>query len=1202
MHFLTTYGKRLPQTLSLALTSPKWLAMKMTLVLLIAFVLQASAGSFAQQVSFSGKNVSLEKVFKAIEEQTDYVVFYNYGAIRNAKVAVIEVKNIPLNRFLDLCIEGNNLRYTIMNKTIVVSLKEEQKKEMGSGNPGINSGVNLTPASIDIRGTVKDENGKPVIGASVQVKGTNKGTTTNIDGEFTLAGIDNNATLVFSSVNLLTTEIKLAGKTDIDVTLKAKISELVDVTIASVNSGYQSIPKERATGSYSYVGREQLDQRIATDIVSKLNNITSGLVFNVDAATGERKLAIRGRSTIYSNDQPLIIVDNFPYEGDINNINPNDIENVTVLKDAAAASIWGVRASNGVIVITTRKGKQNQPLKVEVLMSSSISGKPDLYYDRNYLGAADYIGIEQFLFDKGYFNANLNASNPSVPTSTYPITSPAVNIMAALRSGRISAATASDQLNKLSGVDTRQQLLKYFYRPSVNQQHAVNFSGGGDRAQYYFSVGYDQNLSNLKNNDVNRISLKNLNTFTPFRGLEVTTGIYYVQSRTRTDNTRNMVTSKPYPYIQVADEIGNGLPVVQGYNNTLTDNAINKGFYNWQFVPLDELGVNDNTRTVNDMRMNVSLKYTIIKGFSVEGKYQYEKITNTSRVLYDTSSFVVRNLVNSFASVTNGVPTKFNVPWGDILDNNLINTIAKNGRAQLNYSSTFDKHNISSVAGVEFWETRTSGTSNRLYGYAPNVGTYFNVDYSTLYNTYPSGASYIPGNISTAATLDRYRSYFGNLAYTFNNRYSVSGSARKDESNYFGVNANQRGVPLWSFGGKWILSNESFYHFNLWLPMLSLRATYGFNGNLNKMVTAFTTTRNTSNANNTGLPYQIITNAPNSNLRWERTRVINIGVDFKSKQNYLYGSLEYFDKKGLDILADNPVAPSAGYVSGSALTIRQNSGEMVTKGFDIDLASDILQGQLRWTTRLLLSHAKDKVTKIYTNYQTRQYVLNGNGNLTIGIFPNQGNPVYGIYSYRWGGLEPTTGNPQGYVNNNLSTVYASLTNPSALQDVIYNGPSRPTTYGGWTNNFSYKNITLFVNIGYKFGYYFKRSSINYNNVFIGASTGNEDYLNRWKAPGDESRTSVPSLVYTTDANRDLFYNNSEILVEKGDHIRLQDINLSYAFGNTITGKLKIKSLRIFVYASNLGIIWRANKYGIDPDLVAGPPAPKSYAFGINATF
>lgn len=1146
------------------------LAMKLLILFTVAACLQVSARGYSQTITLSLENAPLEKVFKEIKKQTGYSFVYTRAQLKNTLPITYQVKNGVLKDVLEQCFRNQPLSFVIDGRYIVVQTKAAIVQTHTPVNPPIN-----------ISGKVINEKGEPVEGVSVLIKGTQKGTTTNSDGFFELKDIDENGTLIITGVNIQTTEIKIAGKADVLISVKTKIIAGDEVI---VSTGYQVIHKERATGSFAAVNKEQFDNRVATDVISRLEGITSSLVFNKQGLLGTPELSIRGRSTIFANDQPLIVVDNFPYDGDIAHINPNDVENITVLKDAAAASIWGVRAGNGVIVITTKKGRFNQPLKVQLNNNITIGSKPDLFYSPNFLNTSDFIDLEKYLFSNGYYDADLNSLN-------FQPVSPVVDILAKQRAGLINAQEANAQIDVLKSLDVRNDISRYLFRKSVNWQNSLSITGGKDRVSYFFSIGYDKNKPGAIQSDYDRLTLITKNLFSLTKNLTVEIGVNYVQSTSKQNtNGTDINTGGPnnkniYPYAQLSDNNGHALSIVKDYRKAFVQAAEANGFLNWQYFPLTDIGLQRKKTEMFDTRINAAVRYNFLKGLSGELKYQYQRFLTQTHDLDQQESYYVRNLINQYASVnSSGVVTKLNnVPLGDILDLSNADQRSNNMRGQLNFNKYWNNNNIDAIAGVEVREIVRNTDGNRLYGYNDDLSTYQVVEQpTTFFTVYPSGNSGIiqQGPGVTGGT-DRFRSYFANVAYTYKDRYTLSASGRIDQSNFFGVKTNQRAVPLWSAGAKWIVSKENFYHIE-WLPELAFRATYGYNGNLDRTVTAITTfSYFSTGAPQTGARYAEISNIGNPELRWEKTRMFNLGFDFVLKKDALSGSVEYFQKNGIDLMGDAPLAPSSGVAQ-----LRGNFANMRGNGIDVQLVSNIFNRDFKWQTFLLFSYATDKVTKYDIKFSPETYFA-ANGN-NFNKYPIAGYPLYSVFSMPWGGLDPLTGDPRGYNTDTLTKDYSLLTSPS-LKNIIYNGPARPTYSGGLTNTLSFKGFLFSFNISYKLGYYFRRTSVNYNDLFL-RWIGNNDYSKRWQNPGDESKTNVPSLGYPIDPKRDLFYSNSEILVEKGDHIRLQYLSIGYDLSTDVLKKVHISSIRFYFLINNIGILWRANKYKIDPDF----PAP---AFG-----
>ncbi|MET1055516.1 MAG: SusC/RagA family TonB-linked outer membrane protein [Pedobacter sp.] len=1035
-------------------------------------------------------------------------------------------------------------------------------------------------AGLHLRGTVLSHtDGQPLKGATVKTTEGLSGVLTDERGFFSLTTAAHQGMLVISYVGYTTIQVayNTASRGPFKISMQPNTGVLDEVTVAT---GFQTLPKERATGSFSLVDSTSFNRSVSSDVISRLKGVSSALLFGNVTATNGLGIAVRGKSTIWANSQPLVVLDNFPYEGDLNNINPNDVENVTVLKDAAAASIWGTRAGNGVIVITTKRGRYNQPVQVSFNSNVNTGRKPDLFYERK-ISAPDFISAEKFLFEKGKYNSAINDGISAL--------TPAVEILLKARAGTITPAQSNAQLTELAKHDLRNDLLKYFYRQSVSQQYALSLRGGSDKQQYYVSGGYNKNLGQAVGNSYDRISMNASNTYSLLNHrLEISTGIIFAKSTTLNNAVSPIFgVGAIYPYATLADENGKALPIAK-YRTGFPGSKANSNLLDWGYKPLDELGFADNSVNLVDYQVSLGGKYKIIGGLNAELKYRYGKGDTETNNHYSQETYYTRNLINSYTQINSatGVVTR-PVPLGGILNVANGNYQSQNLRGQLNFNQNWkEKHQLNMLAGAEAGELNTLSNRYNLYGYDSLRETSLPVDFYNSYPNYITGASaVIPSGLGMGSLTNRTLSFFGNGAYTFLDRYTLSASARSDGSNLFGVKTNQKWAPLWSVGSGWALSKEDFYHSAL-LPYLKLRATFGYNGNIDKNVTAYLTTRITT-TNRYGALYSSVLNPPNPDLTWERIGQMNFAADFGFKNNRVTGSIEYYRKNGKDLIGDALLAPTSGYAS-----FRGNTASMKGKGLDLTLQAQALNGVFKWNTMGLFSYTKSWIT----DYQVMPL---SNPDYISGSVPKVGRDMSGIYVYKWAGLDGQTGDPQGYLNGVVSKDYASMVRGTNPLDLEYKGPSSPPVFGSLLNSFSYKGLVLSFNLIYKLGYRFRRESMNYSSLFSGTSgTGHSDFSKRWQKAGDELITNVPSMVYPANANRDNFYLQSAALIEKGDHIRLQDVQLSYGLSKKQVPMLPFRNIQLYGYVSNLGIIWRANHAGLDPD-VSAYPLPLSTALGLK---
>lgn len=1162
----------------------------MRIKLIVLFIgiamLKVTASSVnAQTISVSMENAPLEKVFSEIEKQSGYVFWYDKALLKTAKKVSIKVRSAKLTDVLDQCFQEQPLFYKIVENTIVVQEKEKPVQKTVRDNQ----------KAITISGKVTDRQNRPLTGVSVKIKSSSTIAVTDNEGKFSIAVPDRSAILIFSYVGYKILEHPVSEENNLNIRLEETSEDLGSVNV--VNTGYQSLPKERAVGSFQVIDNTLLNRSVSTNFLDRLKGVTTGLQFSNDATVRRIQtnpnfrntgVTIRGVSTFLSSTDPLIVVDNFPFEGELSSLNPNDIESVTILKDASAASIWGARSGNGVIVITTKRGKKNEKMKFDFNTNLTVAAKPDLFYSPRFVTSKDFIDVEQYLFDKGYFNSDLTN------TSNRPVVSPSVEIMAQVRANTISAAEGQARLAALAQNDVRKDLTNYVYQNAINQQYSLALSGGAENLSYRLSVGLDQNRDALIRNGFNRMVVNSLNTYNPLKNLELTIGLNYTKSKTLINNdiSSYTVNSSKYlgnifPYSQFVDDQGDHLSVINRLRESYLQESAQKGYLDWHYRPLDELELADNSTDINSMLSKISASYKIIPSLTVEVNYQNELQRIIGRKYQSQDTYFIRDLINKFSVYNTQTNTlSYNYPFGGQLDKSNYEWSSNILRGQLNYNYSRGKHAIYAIAGAEVRQLKTDGSTLSLVGYDDQFGTSVsNLNYQASYPTSPSGSALLPNNTSNiTGILNRYTSYYGNASYSFDNKYLLSGSVRRDGANLFGAKTNNKFTPLWSVGGGWKISKESFYHFDA-IPYLQLRATYGFNGNTYSKGTALLTARYSSSSI-TGAQTLVNVTAPNSELRWEKVKNINLGLDFESKGRIVSGSVEYYFKNGIDLIQPTALAPQTGFITYTA-----NTAKTQTRGIDVTLNVGIINKEIKWNMVYLFSKINDKVVSYDAPYTT----LRDRGGVI-------GEPLNALFSYKWEGLNPQTGAPIGLLNGNKSENYGQLVNNLTKDALVYSGSAIPTIFGNWRNDFAYKDFSLSVNISYSLNYFFRRASISTNYTGILTSEKHSDYSLRWQKPGDELITNVPSLVYPDNGNRSLFYAFSETHITPGDHIRLQDVRLSYDFSNLLQKTKTFKHLQAFLYAKNLGIIWRKNKFGLDPNANSAYPDPFTVSAGINANF
>lgn len=1036
-----------------------------------------------------------------------------------------------------------------------------------------------------LAGVVTDSStGKKINGVIIVDVKTGEKTSTDINGRFYFGKYIGQSPLKFSHVSFRDTLLSFPQNlSDLEIQL---IPQNVKIDEVEVSTGYQKIPKERSTGSFFHIGKDRFNEQVGAGVLDRLPAISSGLIAD-NSTTSSGRLMIRGLSTINGTKEPLIILDNFPFEGDINAINPNDIQDITILKDAAAASIWGVRAGNGVIVITTKRSQYGQKLRIEFTAHTRIGSKPDLF-SLETISSKDFIEVEEMLYGKGYYKSVINNKAKS------PLT-PIVEMLVKKDENLLSEKDYEIERNRLYNMDVRKAYLDHMYRPSLDQQYFLNLRGGTETMRWGTSAGYDRKLSNTYDLS-NRFTIRFDNQWKIGRKVKLGADLIYTTTEVSKGRTGyggiSQDSKRLYPYASFADEDGNELPISK-MNNKYLDQIRNEGkLLDWDYFPLNEYRKQENIKNSKELLFNTNLEYNLSKTILLTGRYQSAINVGRSDLLYASDSYYVRDRVNFFSKLDPGTGRILNnLPYGAILDYNNLRRDINNFRGQLDYNESFGEHDVSLLFGGEVRSAKTKVDENIIYGLNQSNLTVSNVDFTRQFPNYVTGSmSYIPNGLSLSGTTSKFLSMYSNGAYTYAKRYSVTASARRDATNLFGLRARDKWNMLWSLGGAWNVSNETFFASET-VDHLKVRGTHGYSGNIDPSMSAVNSIMFSGVNNYLNEPYARFKTYINPDLKWETVQTTNVAVDIGLLKNRLTGSFEYFIKKGVDLFGQDLIDPTAGV--GPSVT--KNVANMTGKGFDIILASrNIKKQRFGWDTDVNISYSKDKVTKYYLEPRPANSYLSERS-----ISGIEGMPVYSFYSFKWGGLDPSNGGPVGYFEGEKSMDYTNIYNNTKIEDLNYNGPVLPLWSGSMGNTLSYGDLKLTFRIMYKFGHVFRRRSIDYSSLYRN-NIGHSDYGLRWQNAGDESFTDIPSLVYPAVSLRDGFYTFSSVLAEKGDHIRLKYINLSYN-----VDKLPLSNLKgnLFLNVDNVGILWRANKYGIDPEYYSDISAPPSRMFtiGINLT-
>ncbi|MCS3556792.1 MULTISPECIES: SusC/RagA family TonB-linked outer membrane protein [unclassified Sphingobacterium] len=984
--------------------------------------------------------------------------------------------------------------------------------------------------------------------------------------------------------------LSIDGREQIIIRLLPKSIEMEEV---QVNTGYHFLPKERSTGAYSIVTEKQLQERIAPNILDRLEGIAPGLQF--DKRSGNSVMNIRGINSFGSGGiAPLIIVDNFPYTGEISNINPNDVESVNLLKDAAATSIWGARAGNGVLVINMKKPKARNELSFTA--NTSFTAKPDLRYLQE-MSSTDFIAAERLLYDKGFYKPSLTGTNARLF-----VMSPVVTLLNQVDQKLITVAEAEEKIRSFEGLDYRDDYEKYFYRTGVNQQYNLSTGANMGALGYRVSASYDSNKGNMVGEKSERLTLTSSVKYEPNR-------MFRFELNSSYNNNGRMASlgvpnyplnvgggkASLYPYAQLADAHGNPLIIPYQYNAAFVDTVGGGRLLDWHYAPLTDISKSRSTMNNRYLSFSPTVQIRPMDGVMFALMYNYEHQANRIFGEYDVESFYVRNMVNRYTQIVGGIP-RYNLPKGAIA--NVSNNILASHKFRI--QGNVDKiialdHQINALLGAEVTNNMTSGESRRLYGYDGIRLTQSPIDYLTRFPIYGglASAATIPFTDGFSKGLNRFISAYMNVGYTYKSRYVLSFSTRRDASNYFGVNTNNRWKPLWSAGAAWNLQQEKWLENSDFVNALKLRMTYGHSGNstgqvFTDVILQYATAPDTYY----GKQYARIISPPNTNLKWEDVAQLNVGVDFGFFRNRLSGSVDLYRKHTTDLISTDPIDPTVGFAS-----INRNVASIKGRGIDLQLNALILNKGFKWNSSFFVSYTKDKVEKFKGNkYTGLNYASSGGRSIS----PIVGYVMYPVFSYRFKGLDPKNGNPLGFTADGPSDNYSQLLKDS-VEQLVYHGSGLPLGHGAWTNSFSWKGVEFSWTLSFKFSSYFMKPTIRYMDLMNNWTT-HADFANRWQHIGDELTTTVPSFSYPGNQNRDNFYSYSSANVEKGELLRIQNVRLGYTVQDQkMLERLRLKRATLYVTANNLGLLWSATKSGYDPDFTYLPNA-RTINCGINILF
>lgn len=994
-----------------------------------------------------------------------------------------------------------------------------------------------------------EEDGLPVVGASVLVKGTTVGTVTDIDGKFNLTNVPSSAkTLVVSYIGMKSQE--LAIKQNMSIVLKGDAAVLEEVVV----TGYGVTKKAAFTGAATTVATDKIINKTDANPIKALEGTVAGLQLNV--ASGQpgapANIFIRGRNSINSGTQPLYIVDGVPYnsatvgvrsdEGQetspLANLNANDIESMTVLKDATATSIYGARAANGVIVITTKKGKSG---KTKVNFSAKV-GVQMMPAHKQY----DYSPVSADKYKEMWLEAMKNEVSANGDDSTVKYYMDGLGL-------NYDEAGYTEFLNwgigNTSPEGTATNWLDEVTRNGLTQEYSLDIQGGSNDprgAKYFLSLNYLNDKAIVNGKDLKRYSFRYNFDQAPSKSVKYGFNTNFVYSETNMGSGGGYFTD----------------PITQAFMQSPITSVKNTDG-SWNFATVN--GYNPVAIRSELGDQSLAKQYRILLS-------PYVQINFTPELYFMSRGGADIYLVDEFGFWS------FLQPQGSDMrgmgeNNNTTRTLLSITNT-LNYIKTFnEKHNINVLLGQEaqytyLKEAYLSG-SNYPVDYLPQVSN-----------------TAVPGSASTRINRVALASFFANAEYDYNSKYYASASFRMDGSSRFGK--NNRWAPFFSVGAKYRISDEAFLKDNAtWLNNLTLRASYGTSGN-SEVGASWYASRDLFGFgyNYNGIPGMAHEQFGNEDLKWERTQKFNFGIDITFLDRFTV-ELDYYNHRTTDMVFAVPTSFVTGLDS-----YYKNIGELKNTGFEATLTAQIINTKdLSWNVTLVGSHNKNKVVKLSTDNPIE----------TTYQITEVGKPLYQFKMKEFAGVDPQTGNPTWYLNetgDETTTNYNKATKR-------YLGSANPDFLGSLSSTLNYKGFDVSFQMNYSLGGKIYGNNLRYDEQ-IGASFGENFteyvYKNRWQKPGDI--TDVPKLTAFGSSNKA----SSQFLMD-GDYLKIRSLTVGYTLPTSWTEKAFISRLRLYVQADNIYTFGASNYRGFDPSGIGANgvqwwnfPSPRNIVFGANVSF
>ncbi|MDO5036110.1 MAG: SusC/RagA family TonB-linked outer membrane protein [Porphyromonas sp.] len=1057
-----------------------------------------------------------------------------------------------------------------------------------------------------VSGVLRDEAGLAIPGASVFAPASSRGTATSVDGTFSLSVPATEKKLVITFIGMKTEEVTLvSGKNYYEITLRDDVEALDEVVV----TGYQTISKERTTGSFVIITQDDIKKKLDPNILQRLEGTIAGV-----SGRSYDNMTVRGVATLMGNSRPLLVVDGMPLEGELSLINPATIESITVLKDAAAASIYGARAANGVIVISTVKGSSDSRFSASYDGSILLTSKPSFDHLHR-MSSRDLVDMSMEIVERTLPSSLTWSAIESYKTRfSYPI-----ELYTKHNEGLLTDAQFEAELERIRNTENSEQIRDELLRVGALNVHNLTLMKGGDKSNYVATINYrgDRPTSVLRKSDELGYTLRNLTTFSDRLSADISVSGSYGSTYADQGSLDALGLLYQYPsYVSLVDENGEYLALPNIRSDFSLNQLLERGLEDETYNPLRDRSEEWNRSKYNYTRINSQLNYNILPELRLTGSFQVETSTSYSKSFMSPKSYTVRQMRNDATINENGEYVSL-IPKGGQLSERRSSSTSYTGRLQMYYDAMFDNdHRLTALGGAEIRRIHGTATGSYLMGYDDiSLGSvpYDAHRLSNLRGT-QSMAGYFTFNDASQNYVrdndDRFVSFYSNFAYEYLGRYNLTGSIRIDQSNLFGVDPKVQYRPLWSLGGSWAMHQEDFMSSVDWLNRLVVRLTYGIGGNIPKVGGPYMIVKTGQFNNKANVTGSTITTPPNRSLTWERTATTNLGLDYSVLGNRISGSFEFYNRHTSNLLGYRQSDPTIGWAN-----LLMNYGTMLNRGFEMTLRTvNVKSAGFRWSTDFVYSYNHNKILDIDERVVTvDQYINNG--------VQTSGKPTNSLYSFEWAGLYDVDedgnrielGEPHIYVTDRDGNRKVG-TSTNNMDDLTWEGTMTPKWSGGLTNTLEYKGLSLSCTFVFYGGHKLRDVVAPYMQDFTFLSTGlnvDRSIANAWKKEGDELLPgTTPKLTsqYIFDEHVRSWY-GANIHVIPGDYLRMRNLVLAYSLPESFKSAMNVTDCTLRFQADNLFYIARNNS-DLDPEAYSfgfGKPSrllsqPRTFTFGLSLTF